>query len=64
MSNYSKVSTKNDPRTELHDQLGLTGECYATVPEAVRAATDAATPDDFIFVGGSTYVVADFTSTI
>ena len=25
MSNYSKVSTKNDPRTELHDQLGLTG---------------------------------------
>ena len=25
MSNYSKVSTKNDLRTELHDQLGLTG---------------------------------------
>ena len=25
MSNYSKVSVANDPRTELHDQLGLTG---------------------------------------
>ena len=25
MSNYAKVSVANDPRTELHDQLGLTG---------------------------------------
>lgn len=25
MSNYSKVSIANDARTELHDQLGLTG---------------------------------------
>lgn len=25
MANYSKVSVANDPRTELHDQLGLTG---------------------------------------
>jgi len=25
MSNYSKVSVANDPRTELHDKLGLTG---------------------------------------
>ena len=25
MSNYSKVSVANEPRTELHDQLGLTG---------------------------------------
>ena len=25
MSNYSKVSVADDPRTELHDQLGLTG---------------------------------------
>ena len=25
MSNYTKVSTANDPRTELHDLLGLTG---------------------------------------
>jgi len=25
MENYSKVSVANDPRTELHDKLGLTG---------------------------------------
>ena len=25
MANYSKVSVANDPRTELHDSLGLTG---------------------------------------
>ena len=25
MSNYRKVSVADDPRTELHDQLGLTG---------------------------------------
>ena len=25
MVNYSKVSVANDPRTELHDKLGLTG---------------------------------------
>ncbi|MCR5777584.1 MAG: cupin domain-containing protein [Lachnospiraceae bacterium] len=25
MSNYSKVSLVDNPRTELHDQLGLTG---------------------------------------
>ena len=25
MSNFSKISVANDPRTELHDSLGLTG---------------------------------------
>ncbi|MDE6293691.1 MAG: cupin domain-containing protein [Clostridiales bacterium] len=25
MKNYNKVSIKNEPRTELHDALGLTG---------------------------------------
>ena len=25
MANFSKVSVKEDARTELHDQLGLTG---------------------------------------
>ena len=25
MANYQKVSLENNPRTELHDQLGLTG---------------------------------------
>ena len=41
-------------------QFGLAGECYPTVAEAFSAALIAAEPDDFIFVGGSNYVVADF----
>ena len=38
---------------------GLHGETFLTVPEAYRAALHAADKDDFIFVGGSSYVVAD-----
>lgn len=39
---------------------GLTGDCYETVEEAFAAAQKAARKSDFIFVGGSNYVVADF----
>ncbi len=42
------------------EQLGLHGECYPTVESAIKAATKDAQTDDFIFVGGSTYVVAEF----
>lgn len=38
---------------------GLQGEAYPTVEEAVRAAMRRATADDFIFVGGSSFIVAD-----
>ncbi len=38
---------------------GLSGKAYKTVPEAVAAAVTAAGPNDLIFVGGSTFVVAD-----
>ena len=41
-------------------QFGLTGESYPTVAEAYKAALIAAENNDFIFVGGSNYVVADF----
>jgi len=41
-------------------QLGLGGNAYPTVAEAYKAATEAAGASDFIFVGGSSYVVADF----
>lgn len=41
---------------------GLKGDEYATVAEAVQAALEAAHPDDFIFVGGSNFVVADLLS--
>ena len=39
---------------------GLVGEAYPTVYEAYKAARDAASEHDFIFVGGSSYVVGDF----
>jgi len=41
-------------------QFGLAGEAYPTVKEAYQAALKAAESGDFIFVGGSNYVVADF----
>ena len=39
---------------------GLRGESYESVAEAYHAALSTATPDSVIFVGGSTFVVADF----
>ncbi len=38
---------------------GLVGESYPNVPEAVRAALREASADDLIFIGGSTFIVAD-----
>ncbi len=42
---------------------GLKGSAFATVATAFAAAVHAAKPDDTIFVGGSTFVVADFLQT-
>ena len=41
-------------------QMGLAGNSYPSVGEAYSAATKAAGGGDFIFIGGSNYVVADF----
>lgn len=38
---------------------GLNGDTYPSVKEAYQAALANAHPDDFIFVGGSTFIVAD-----
>lgn len=43
---------------------GLSGQSYPTVVEAYKAALAAAEADDFIFVGGSSYVVGDFLKTV
>lgn len=46
----------------LNDKLaetGIEGRVFDNVDEAYRAALKDATPDDIIFVGGSTFVVAD-----
>lgn len=39
--------------------VGLKGDAYATVNDAIHAARSRSTDDDFIFVGGSTFVVAE-----
>lgn len=50
------------PAAELREQaipFGLKGNAYASVKEAWAAAREKATPDDLIFIGGSTFVVAE-----
>lgn len=52
---------------ELMDQantFSLHGQSYPTVIEAYRAAINDANEADFIFVGGSSYVVADLLSSL
>ena len=44
---------------ETAEGYGLSGEAWPSVPEAVAAARSAAGPRDMIFIGGSTFVVAD-----
>ena len=64
---FTKGNTKRAlPETSLKifgEQFGLKGECYPTVAEAYQAAINGSQSDDFIFIGGSTYVVSDFLKT-
>lgn len=48
---------------ELHNrvtELGYNATAWPTVREAYEAALADAAPDDILFIGGSTFVVADF----
>jgi len=47
---------------EMAREAGLTGRVYRTVAQAVTTAQREASPEDLIFVGGSTFVVADLLS--
>ena len=40
-------------------KFNLKGEIFKTVPEAYNKALSCASPSDTIYVGGSTFVVAD-----
>lgn len=44
---------------EKASQFGLTGETYHSVSEAYSSAKESAAANDFIYVGGSTFVVAE-----
>lgn len=48
---------------ELANSYGLSGNAYPDVKTAVEAAQKQADADDFIFVGGSSFIVADLLST-
>ncbi len=44
---------------EQAGRFGLQGDVYACVSDAYNAATEQADEDDFIYIGGSTFIVAD-----
>lgn len=60
---FTKASVKRAlPENELKilaDKHGLSGDCYPNVEYAVKAALTDAKEDDFIFIGGSNFIVAD-----
>lgn len=63
---WTQPSTKRaipvEKLSELALKLGLRGSLYHSVKEAYNAALGNAEKGDFVFVGGSSYVVADLLS--
>lgn len=53
-----------DTLVEKAQSKGITGKAFKTVAEAYRTAQKESAPDDFIYIGGSTFIVADFLSVI
>jgi len=50
------------PADELRskaESVGLKGDVFKNVNDAIKAAKENSLPDDFIFIGGSTFVVAE-----
>lgn len=60
---FTRASVKRalpaEDLASLAAEAGLQGQCYPDVPSAIRAAQEKSLPEDFIFVGGSTFIVAD-----
>ena len=60
---FTQASVKRALPAEEMQRLaavyGLHGQCYSTVSAAYQAAVREASPDDFIYIGGSNFVVAD-----
>jgi dihydrofolate synthase/folylpolyglutamate synthase len=60
-ASVSRALNENEVK-RLAGEAGLEGNTYPSVKEAFEAAQASAHPDDFIFVGGSTFIVADLLS--
>ena len=58
-----KRAIPEDTVQKIAQSQGLKGEAYSTVGEAFDAAMGDASENDLIFVGGSSYVVADLLQT-
>src|SRR5210317_645505 len=58
-STQSKRFLSSDQLAKIADEIGYNGATYTSVEEALNAAINLAKEDDLIFVGGSTFVVAD-----
>lgn len=60
---FTKASVKRalpeEELCKLAAKAGLQGSCYPNVSAAVTAAQKKSHPKDFIFVGGSSFIVAD-----
>ena len=61
---FTKASSKRSVSENIlklyAQQLGLQGEGYPSVSNAYDAIKKCVKNDDFVFIGGSSYVVADF----
>jgi dihydrofolate synthase/folylpolyglutamate synthase len=60
-ASVSRALNENEVK-RLAGEAGLEGNTYPSVKDAFEAAQASAYPDDFIFVGGSTFIVADLLS--
>ncbi len=49
----------NDLKSKFHEHE-IEGETFANPKEAVKAALNSASPQDIIYIGGSTFIVADY----
>ena len=65
---FTKAVTKRAiPEEKVHKiatSYGLTGNAYPSVPDAYKKALSDADGEDFIFVGGSSYIVADLLTSL
>ena len=52
-------SMPSNDLADLAQRHGLHGSTFDTVAAAYISALESANPDDLVFVGGSSYVVAD-----
>lgn len=59
----SKRAINSSTLQAIASEYNLTGNCYPSVFEAYKAAIEAAEQADFVFIGGSSYVVGDFLRT-